>query len=330
MDSSDQEVARELLPLLRVYKNGRVERLMGSNFVPSSLNDPETDVSSKDIVISSESSVSARLYLPKLNNQDNNKKLPLFVYFHGGGFCVESAFSLLGHRYLNLIVSQANVVAVSVEYRLAPEHPLPVAYDDCWTAIQWVAAHARGGTTTTTAAAAEPWLTTYADFDRVFVGGDSSGGNIVHNVAMRAGKHGLPNGVKIYGALLVQPYFWGSEPIGSELNADPNQRAFTERVWRFVAPYSSGIDDPTINPVVAGAPSLAELGCSRVLVSVAGKDLLRDRGILYWEELKKSGWKGEAELFDVEGEDHAFHVFNTATENAVILIKRLASFLSSE
>ncbi|XP_042501101.1 2-hydroxyisoflavanone dehydratase-like [Macadamia integrifolia] len=327
MDSNNQEVAEEVLPFIRVYKNGRVERLKGSSFVPPSLNDPETGVSSKDIVISPESGISARLYLPK----DNKEKLPLYVYFHGGGFCVESAFSFLDHRYLNHLVSQSSIVAVSVEYRLAPEHPLPVAYDDCWAAFQWVAAHARGGgdDNTTIVAAPETWLTTHADFDRVFVGGDSAGGNIAHNIALRAGKNDLPHGFKIYGALLVHPFFWGSQRIGSELAADPNRREIQESLWKLVAPFSSGIDDPMINPVAAGAPSLAEIGCSRVLVCVADGDVFRDRGKLYWEELKKSGWKGKAELFEIEGEGHAFHIYNPVCENAVVMIKRMASFLNS-
>lgn len=70
-----------------------------------------------------------------------------------------------------------------------------------------------------------------------------------------------------------------------------------------------------INPVVEGAPSLAGLGGCRLLVSVAEKD-----------ELMESGWKGEVELIEEEGEDHAFHILNY-TENAKSLMKGLACFL---
>ncbi|KAL2469931.1 putative carboxylesterase [Abeliophyllum distichum] len=83
--------------------------------------------------------VQARLYLPKLT--DPHQKLPVLVYYHGGGFCVESAFSFLDQRYMNILAAEAKALIVSVEYRLAPEHPLPVAYEDSWTALQWVASH---------------------------------------------------------------------------------------------------------------------------------------------------------------------------------------------
>ncbi|KAF8388036.1 hypothetical protein HHK36_026702 [Tetracentron sinense] len=288
-----QEVASELLPLLRVYKDGGVERF-DSPFVPPSPKDPKTGVSSKDILISPESGVSDRLYLPKLT--ENQQKLPILVYFHGGGFCIESAFSSQDHNYLNILVSQSNVIAVSVEYRKAPEHPLPTAYDDCYNALQWVSSHSRGG-----AAGCEPWLTNHADLNRVFLGGDSAGANIVHNVAMRAGAHGLLYNSKILGAFLIES---GSLFI----------------LYRAVV--------TMINPVGPEAPSLAMLGCSRVLVCVAGKDILRDRDRLYCDALRKSGWEGEVELYEVEGEDHCYHIFNLASENSALMIKRLALFLN--
>ena len=65
--------------------------------------------------------------------------MPILVYFHGCAFIVESAFSFDHHRYLNDLVSQGPIVAVLVEYRLAPEHSLPIAYEDSWAAFRWVA-----------------------------------------------------------------------------------------------------------------------------------------------------------------------------------------------
>ncbi|KAI3918037.1 hypothetical protein MKW92_053789 [Papaver armeniacum] len=112
--SSDQEIVSELLPFVQVYKNGRVERFLESERVPPSVQDPKTGVSSKDIKFSTNPDISARLYIPsKFIN--TTEKLPLLLFFHGGAFCIESAFSLYHQRYLNALVSQANVVAVSVE-----------------------------------------------------------------------------------------------------------------------------------------------------------------------------------------------------------------------
>ena len=69
MGSIPNELDTELLPFVRIYmyKDGSVERLIGSTYVPPSPQEPETRVSSKDIAISHNPSISTRLYLPKLD-----------------------------------------------------------------------------------------------------------------------------------------------------------------------------------------------------------------------------------------------------------------------
>lgn len=320
--SIDREVATEFLPFFRVYKDGSVERLLGSPIVPPSPEDPETGVSSKDIRICQDPTISARLFLPKLTEPD--QKLPILVYFHGGAFCIESAFSFDHHRYLNSLVSQGQVVAVAVDYRLAPEHFLPIAYEDSWAAFQWVASH----TTDIAGDEKEPWLAKHGDFERVFIGGDSAGANIAHYVTMRAGVERFHiGGARVVGTFLTHPFFWGSKPIGAESSIE-REKSFTCLFWDYIYPEApDGIDNPLMNPVGPGAPSLAGLGCSRLLVTVAEKDGLRDRGVSYYNAVKESGWEGEVELVEVKGEEHAFQIVNFGTENAKNLIKRLASFL---
>ncbi|EXC44833.1 putative carboxylesterase 2 [Morus notabilis] len=332
MASTTKEIATEILPFMRVYKDGSVDRLLESPLVPTSPGDPETGVSSKDISISLNPAISARLFLPPLNH--NNQKLPVLVYFHGGGFCFESAFSSDHHRFLNSLVSQAKVLAVSVEYRLAPEYPLPVAYEDCWYALQWVASHNSNHDDRDDHdqdITKETWLTNHGDFEKVFLGGDSAGANIVHNMAMRFSKEDLNNRIKsISGAFLTHPYFWGSEPLvgSSEPCAEELAKSIPRLVWDFVYPCApGGVDNPMINPVGPDAPSLAGLGCERLLVSVAEKDVLRERGRRYCEAVRECGWKGEVELVDVEGENHAFQILFGESENAKRLITRLAEFL---
>nr|GEV01940.1 2-hydroxyisoflavanone dehydratase-like [Tanacetum cinerariifolium] len=198
------EVTTELLPFLRVFKNGTVERLYKPHLAPTSLQAETTNgVLSKDTVISLD--VSARLYLP--NNPTN--KLPILVYYHGGGFCIETAFSNSSHEYMNIIASQANAIIVSVEYRLAPEHPIPAAYDDSWTALQWVASHS----TKEHNEIYEPWLTQHGGFDHLYIGGDSAGANIAHHMCMRAGVEELNCGVKILDGIdspWINPFAKGS------------------------------------------------------------------------------------------------------------------------
>src|ERR1044072_110154 len=156
MDPSSGEVVQDISPLVKVYKDGRVERLVGCEYAPPSF-DPTTNVDSKDMVISKDEDISARIYLPNLNHP--NQKLPLLVYFHGGGFCVGAPSSPPYHQFLNTIVSQAHVIAVSVHYRRAPEHPVPIAFEDSWTALKWVATHFGGN-------GPDEWLNRHADLGR--------------------------------------------------------------------------------------------------------------------------------------------------------------------
>lgn len=62
---------------------------------------------------------------------------------------------------------------------------------------------------------------------------------------------------------------------------------------------------------------------------VGGKDILRDRGVWCYQAVKKSGWTGNLELFEVEDEDHAFLIHNPHSQNAKKMIKRFADLISS-
>ncbi|KAM1457364.1 hypothetical protein ACFX13_035412 [Malus domestica] len=316
--SMRNDIAYDFSPLIKIYKDGRIERLTGTTKLPPSL-DHQTGVESKDAVISQEPALSGRLYLPtKSTTNSPDKKLPLLVYIHGGGFVVETAFSPIYHTHLNVLVAQANVVAVSVDYRLAPEHSLPAAYNDAWAAIKWVASHSEGK-------GSEEWLNRHADFQRVFFAGDSAGANIAHHMGLRVGSEGL-SGVKLNGIVLVHPYFWGTEPIGAESALPPIAREYMAGLWRVAYPLTSGSDDPFLNP--GKDPKLGELGCEKVLVCVGEKDVLKERGCNYSEVLKKSGWKGAVEVIEAKGENHVFHLFNPTCDNAVAMFKKFVSFIN--
>ncbi|XP_004505200.1 probable carboxylesterase 12 [Cicer arietinum] len=319
MDSSSNEVVLDLSPLLKLYRNGHVERLSGCDVVPPSF-DPTTNVESKDVTISKENNISARIFIPKLNNHDpiQTQKLPLLVYFHGGGFCIQTPFSQKYHKFLNSIVSQTNVIAVSVHYRRAPEHPLPIAYQDSWESLKWVASHINGN-------GSDEWINRYADFEKVFFSGDSAGANIAHHMGIRVGTEGL-QGVNLEGIVLVHSYFWGAERIGSEAEKSEHL-GLLENLWRFVCPTTIGSDDPLINP--EKDPNLGKLGCKKVLICVAEKDLLKDRGWYYKELLHKIGWGGVVEIVETKGEDHVFHLFNPNCDNAFSLLNQITSFITN-
>ncbi|XP_062233284.1 tuliposide A-converting enzyme 1, chloroplastic-like [Phragmites australis] len=311
-DAAADEVAVELLPFIRIYKSGRVERLIGSDTVPASL-DAATGVASKDVTIDPATNLSVRLYLPTAVGA--GAKLPVVVYFHGGGFMVESATSVTYHHYLNTLAARAGAVAVSVDYRRVPEHRLPAAYNDSLAALAWAVA----------ACGSTPRGPAHGDASRVFLSGDSAGANIAHNVAMRAAAEvGLSPRAAIRGVLLVHPYFWdASNTMGPELEER------IHREWRFMTGSPDArVDDPRICPTAAAAPSLALLPTERVLVAVAGEDFLAPKGRAYYSALLASGWRGEAELVDTPGEDHVFHLRQPGTVSALKLMDRVAAFIA--
>ncbi|XP_004511449.1 2-hydroxyisoflavanone dehydratase-like [Cicer arietinum] len=320
-----KEIVSQVPDFINVYSDGTIERLDDKPKVPPSPLDPQTCVSSKDIFFSNDPSFKARLYLPKLTQ--NNQKIPILVYFHGGAFCCESPFASHHHKYCNVVASQGKVLIFSIEYRRAPEHFIPTQYDDCWVGLKWVASQNNNETKDPTNC--DPWIINHGDFNRVFIGGDSSGGNIVHNIAIRAGAEELPCGVKIFGAYMNHPFFWGSKPIGFEKVEEFEKISeFANLLWNFVYPNApGGIDNPMVNPLDPKAPNLATLGCSKMLITVGGKDRFRNRTVLYYEAVKQSEWKGEVELFEDEDEDHCYYMFDLDSEKGKIFIKILADFL---
>ncbi|KAJ3700240.1 hypothetical protein LUZ61_003945 [Rhynchospora tenuis] len=177
--------------LFNILKNGSIQRLVGTEFVPAG-QDTTTGVTSKDVTIDPNCKLSVRLFLPP--NPSKAEKLPILIYFHGGGFVLESPFSPVYHAYVGSLVSNCNVLAVSVNYRLAPEHCVPAVYDDSLAAIQWVLS------------CKDDWLAKFGDFNRIFMAGDSAGGNIAHNMAL------CEIGAKIEGLILFHPWFGGSKP----------------------------------------------------------------------------------------------------------------------
>lgn len=297
-DAAD-EVVFEFQPVFRVFRSGRVERLIPGDRVPPST-DQRTGVQSKDILIDPQTGVSVRIYLPPV---PDSTKLPLLIYIHGGAFAIGSADSAIYHHHLISLAAEANAVALSVNYRLAPEHPLPAAYDDAWTSVEWAASHAnRDG--------AEIWLNNHADFDRVFLVGDSAGANISYNLVGRAGNG--PAGLNIVGLGLIHPFFMIDKP---------------DKLIEYIFPTSAGLEDPRMNP--RANPELRSLRCTQVVILVAENDWLKDRGRGFHAALRESGWKGSVEIVETEGEGHVFHLFNPENEKAATLVKQVASFIQS-
>ncbi|KAG7633727.1 Alpha/beta hydrolase fold-3 [Arabidopsis suecica] len=327
----DSEIAADYSPMLIIYKSGRIERLMGEATVPPS-SEPQNGVVSKDVVYSPDNNLSLRIYLPEkaaTTETEASVKLPLLVYFHGGGFLVETAFSPTYHTFLTPAVSASDCVAVSVDYRRAPEHPIPTSYDDSWTALKWVFSHISGS-------GSEVWLNKHADFSKVFLAGDSAGANITHHMTMKAAKDKLSpeslNESGISGIILVHPYFWSKTPVDDKETTDVAIRTWIESVWTLASPNSKdGSDDPFINVVQSESVDLSGLVCGKVLVMVAEKDALARQGWGYWAKLGKSRWNGEVlDVVETKGEGHVFHLRDPNSEKAHELVQRFAGFIKGD
>ncbi|KAM0003532.1 putative carboxylesterase [Helianthus debilis subsp. tardiflorus] len=313
--STSDEYLHEITGFIRVHKDGHCERLLGNNKLPAGI-DSSTGVESKDVVISPETNVSARLYIPKSATSD--RKLPIMIYFHGGGFVFESTTSAAYHSTLNRFTAELNVISVSVDYRLGPEYPVPAGYNDSWEATHWVASHSAG-------CGPDTWVNEFADFSKVFLAGDSAGANIAHNLAIRFGSDRI-DGINLEGIILIHPYFGGNDPIGSELGKHKQLKAFTDQFWNLANPSGTGLDDPLFNP--EKDPNLSGLGCSKILLAVAEKDSLRDRGLHYKELMENSGWAGKVEILESKGEDHAFFLFDQLSQNTSTLCNRICTFIT--
>ena len=201
---------------------------------------------------------------------------------------------------------------MSVNYRLAPEHPLPAAYDDAWAALSWVLENARPG------GGGEPWLSKHGDASRLFLAGDSAGGNIAHNLAMRAGQQGgAAARAAIRGVALLDPYFLGRY-------VSPG----AERAWGFICAGRYGTGHPYVNPAALPAAAWRALPPPRVLMTVSGQDRLGPFQRAYVDALRASGWRGEARLYVTPGEGHCYFLNNLASPKAAMHMATLAAFIN--
>jgi acetyl esterase len=216
--------------------------------------------------------VPVRVYWP--HTESGN--LPIVVFYHGGGFA-------LGDLETHDPVARAHAVGadaivVSVDYRLAPEHPFPAGPDDCWAALQWVAEHAAelGG-----------------DPDRIAVAGDSAGGNLAAVTAQRARDEGGPP--------LVFQLLWYPT-----ITADMSRPSFTENadapildrdvIDAFLSWYIPGVDisAPKSLPAALAPCNAADLsGLPPAFIGSAEHDPLRDDAALYAELLNAAGTPAE-------------------------------------
>jgi acetyl esterase len=193
---------------------------------------------------------------------------PALVFFHSGGWVVGSIATHDG--LCRALAAASGVAVVSVDYRLAPEHPFPAAVDDAYAATAWVAAHG-----------AEIGV----DGGRIAVGGDSAGGNLAAVVARLARDRGGPP-IALQALLYPATDYDLDSPSYCEF-ADGYLLTREAMAWywdRYV-PAPSGRRDPSASPLRADRLE----GLPPALVITAEYDVLRDEAESYAARLSEAG-----------------------------------------
>jgi acetyl esterase len=232
-----------------------------ARMTPAAVRAPVASV--HEIVV--EDGVVVRVYRP-----EGDGPFPVLLWFHGGGWCTGSLQT--GDVVARELCRGLPAVVVSVDYRLAPEHPWPAATDDGLVVLRWATTHVGGFG---------------GDPATVVVGGDSAGGNIAAAVV----QHAQAAGIGISAQLLVYPAL--------DLDVDrhdlyPSLREYAdgyalppenlrEAVRQYV-PADVDLTDPRISPMhqadLAGQPP--------TVVAVAEYDPVRDHGRVYTDALRRA------------------------------------------
>ncbi|XP_057522244.1 probable carboxylesterase 17 [Amaranthus tricolor] len=299
-------LVEEIEGLIKVYKDGRVERPPIIPNVPCTSIQPELRVTSRDIIIDRFTNLSVRVYAPQVQG-----KVPVLVYFHGGGFCVGSASWSCYHNFTANLASKVGCVVVSVNYRLAPENRLPAAYDDGYNTIMWVKQQAAYGGSNTE----HSWWLSRCNLSSFFLAGDSAGANIAHNVTLKiAAETGNFRPVFHKGTILIQPFFGGETRTASEKVSQPQGSALTlsaaDTYWRLSLPVGSNRDHPWCNPLVNGASKLKGAQLPATMVCISDMDILMDRNIEFCSVMANAGKTVKIAVY--KGVGHAFQILNSS------------------
>jgi acetyl esterase len=266
---------------------------------------PELDSAHPLSIPASHGAIPARIYTPKTLRKSNGLA-PCLVFFHGGGWVIGD---LESHDVVcRKLAHEAEMIVISVDYRLAPEHKFPAAADDAIEATKWIAANAK---------------TLGIDAGQISVGGDSAGGNLTAVVALAA-RDG--DGPKLASQVLIYPATDFAMSHASHREPETSILLTHSVIKWFCHQYlgdNPDIDNWKASP--ARAKSFAGLPPSYVMT--AGGDPLRDEGDEYAEHLKKAGVPVTYRHFP--GQFHGFFTMGKLLPQANVALSEIAEWLKA-
>ena len=282
-------------------------------------------VLSKDITVNPDKNIWVRVFLPREARDSTPaaagaaRKLPLIVYFHGGGFVICSAATTIFHDLCALMAAEIGAVVVSVEYRLAPEHRLPAAYEDGVEALKWIKS------------SGEAWVSENADVSRCFLMGSSAGGNLAYFAGIHVADSVADlEPLKIRGLILHQPFFGGIRRSGSEVRLENDgvlPLCSTDLMWELALPEGFDRDHEYSNPMAKNASEhcsmIGRVGWKFLVAGCEG-DLLHDRQVEFVDMLKGNGIEVEAVF--VRGDCHVIELYDSSKAKA--LFGRVKNFMA--
>ncbi|OPY61227.1 MAG: Carboxylesterase NlhH [Syntrophorhabdaceae bacterium PtaU1.Bin034] len=232
--------------------------------------------------------IPVRLYMP-----EGGRPLPVLLYFHGGAWVVGNLDT--EEDTCIPLARQTPCIVLSVDYRLAPEHPYPAGLEDCYAALEWVAQNAAavGG-----------------DPGRIGVSGESAGGNLAIAVALMTKERGGP-------AISFQALFYPATDLSSYRRQSEQvfgegffiSRADMEGSRTLYVPNEQDWTSPYVSPLLA--PDLS--GLPPAIIITSGCDPLRDGGEAYAKRLQDAGVPAKYLCF--EDMIHAFLILFKSSDS---------------
>lgn len=233
--------------------------------------------------------VRVRIYEPT----KKTNKLPCVLWIHGGGYTV--GLPEANDTLCETFVMEANCIVVSVDYRLAPEHPFPAPLEDCFAALTWIADNAK-----------EIGI----DASRIAIAGSSAGGGLTAALAVLARDGKGPS------VIFQMPLY----PMIDDRNITPSSHEITDqRVWnreRSIAGwkmYLGSVYGDDVSPYAAPARATDLKGLPATYTCVGELDPFRDETIAYVNRLLQAGVPSEFHVYP-----GSYHVFERMVPDAEI------------